>query len=116
MEFWNATAHVAGEAARLAEQVESEGFDGRTFGDTQCIAADPFVGLTLAAAAAPRLKLGVGVTNPVTRHAAVTACSIATVQLASGGRAGGARYRPRRLLPFQSWACAPPACQSSRTT
>jgi 5,10-methylenetetrahydromethanopterin reductase len=87
MEFWNATAHVAGGAARLAEQVESEGFDGLTFGDTQCIAADPFVGLTLAAAAAPRLKLGVGVTNPVTRHAAVTACSIATVQLASGGRA-----------------------------
>jgi 5,10-methylenetetrahydromethanopterin reductase len=58
-----------------------------SFGDTQCINADPFVGLTAAAAATTTLKLGVGVTNPVTRHPAVTACAIASVQVESEGRA-----------------------------
>lgn len=87
VELWNATAHTPGTAADLARQVESEGFDGLTFGDTQCISADPYIGLTLAAGAASRIRLGVGVTNPVTRHPAVTACAIASLQLASNGRA-----------------------------
>ncbi len=56
-------------------------------GDTAPLAADPYVGLTVAAATAPKLKLLVGVTNPVTRHPALTACAIASVQIESNGRA-----------------------------
>ena len=78
---------MPGTAASTARAAEREGFDGLSFGDTQHLAADPFVGLVLAAAATERLGLMVGVTNPVTRHPAVTAAAIASVQLASGGRA-----------------------------
>jgi 5,10-methylenetetrahydromethanopterin reductase len=74
-------------AEKSGTQAELDGFDGLSFGDTQDIAADPYCGLCLVARATERLKLLVGVTNPVTRHAAVTAASIATVQAESAGRA-----------------------------
>lgn len=73
MEIWLAGSNVPGEAKNMARQAEAEGFDGVSFGDTQCISPDPFVGLTAAAAVTSTLKLCVGVTNPVTRHPAVTA-------------------------------------------
>jgi 5,10-methylenetetrahydromethanopterin reductase len=87
MEVWIAGSNVPGTASKVARRAESEGFDGLSFGDTQCINGDPFVGLTAAAAATTKLKLEVGVTNPVTRHPAVTACAIASLQVESGGRA-----------------------------
>ena len=87
MEVWIAGSNVPGTASEVARRAEAEGFDGLSFGDTQCINADPFVGLTAAAIATTTLKLEVGVTNPVTRHPAVTACSIASVQVESAGRA-----------------------------
>ncbi len=87
MEVWIAGSNVPGTASEVARRAEGEGFDGLSFGDTQCINADPFVGLTAAAVVTKTLKLGVGVTNPVTRHPAVTACSIASVQVESDGRA-----------------------------
>jgi 5,10-methylenetetrahydromethanopterin reductase len=87
LEVWKASVHVAGTAERTGAQAEGDGFDGLSFGDTQDIAADPYCGLCLAARATERLKLLVGVTNPVTRNAAVTAASIATVQAESAGRA-----------------------------
>jgi len=71
----------------MARAAEGDGFDGLSFGDTQCLNADPFVGLTVAASVTTGLKLAVGVTNPVTRHPATTACAIASVQIESGGRA-----------------------------
>jgi 5,10-methylenetetrahydromethanopterin reductase len=71
----------------MGVQAEVDGFDGLSFGDTQHISADPYCGLCLVARATERLKLLVGVTNPVTRHPAVTAASIATVQTESAGRA-----------------------------
>jgi 5,10-methylenetetrahydromethanopterin reductase len=86
-EIWKATVHSPGTAAKVGVQAELDGFDGLSFGDTQHIAADPYSGLCLVARATQRLKLLVGVTNPVTRHAAVTAASIATVQAESRGRA-----------------------------
>lgn len=86
-EIWRASVHVPGQAAAAAAAAEREGFDGLSFGDTQHLAADPFVGLALAAGATERLQLMIGVTNPQTRHPAVTAAAIATVQLASAGRA-----------------------------
>jgi 5,10-methylenetetrahydromethanopterin reductase len=87
IEFWTAAANVNGRARTMAEDAEARGFDGITFGDTQCQNPDAFVGLAVAAAATTKLRLGVGVTNPVTRHPAAVACAIATVQIESGGRA-----------------------------
>ena len=49
IELWSAGASVAGQAARQASRAERDGYDGISFGDTQCVAADPYVGLTAAA-------------------------------------------------------------------
>jgi 5,10-methylenetetrahydromethanopterin reductase len=87
IELWMASSNIGGQAVSLAREAEAQGFDGVSFGDTQCQNPDAFIGLTVAAAATTRLKLGIGVTNPVTRHPAVLACAIATVQHESGGRA-----------------------------
>jgi 5,10-methylenetetrahydromethanopterin reductase len=75
--------------------------------DSQCLIADPYVGLALAAAATRRLGLGVGVTNPITRHAAVTASAIAAVQEASSGRAVLGIGRGNSSLAFLGAAPAP---------
>jgi 5,10-methylenetetrahydromethanopterin reductase len=87
-ELWVQTAlapvrELAGQAAKL----EADGWGGVMLFDSQSLIGDPYVGLALAATATTRLGLGVGVTNPVTRHAAVAASAIASVQEASGGRA-----------------------------
>ena len=87
LEVWLASVHVPGTAIACGQAAEAEGFDGISFGDTQNLAADPFGGLCLVAANTDRLGLMVGVTNPVTRHPAVTAAAIATVQVESAGRA-----------------------------
>ena len=73
--------------AELARQVESWGFAGLQVGDSQSLNADVWMELALAAAATSRIALGPGVTNPVTRHLAVTASCAATLQAESGGRA-----------------------------
>lgn len=79
-------AHVA-VAERAAARAEENGFDGILVVDSQNLAGDPFVGLALAARATSTLRLGTGVTNPATRHPAATAAAIASVHVASGGRA-----------------------------
>ena len=80
-------AGVPGTAARQAKRVEDAGYAGILMVDSQNLAGDPYVALALAAHATTTLKLGTGVTNPVTRHPAVTAAAIATVQAESSGRA-----------------------------
>ena len=87
LEIWRHAFPVAGKSAALAERVEALGFDGLLFADSQNLEGDVYVELALAARATERLRLGVGVTNPLTRHPAVTASAIATVQVESGGRA-----------------------------
>ena len=79
--------HRPGHAVTAGREAEEAGFDGISFGDTQHLAADPYAGLCLVARETERLRLLVGVTNPVTRHPAVTAAAIATVQVESAGRA-----------------------------
>jgi len=87
-EYWIQTALAPmPEVARQAAMLEADGWDGVMLFDSQSLIGDPYVALTLAATATQRLGLGVGVTNPVTRHAAVTASVAASVQAASGGRA-----------------------------
>lgn len=86
-ELWVINFPVPGAAADFATRAEALGWDGLVFADTQNITGDPYSALCLSAHRTEKLKLGVGVTNPVTRHPAVTASAIHTVQVESGGRA-----------------------------
>jgi 5,10-methylenetetrahydromethanopterin reductase len=87
VEFWTSGAGVPIANVRQAEAAEREGWDGIVYVDSQNLAGDPYIAMALAAKATTNLKLGTGVTNPWTRHPAVTASAIATVQAESQGRA-----------------------------
>jgi 5,10-methylenetetrahydromethanopterin reductase len=86
MEFWRVgqlrTRTIASEAAEL----ERAGWDGILMGDSQCLAGDCYVALAIAAQATSSIKLGVGVTNPVTRLPSVTAAAAAGLHELSEGR------------------------------
>jgi 5,10-methylenetetrahydromethanopterin reductase len=73
-----------GELARSAEEV---GFDAAWLADSQLYTKNVYVGLALAAAQTGTIKLGPGVTNPITRHLTVTANAIAGIDEVSDGRA-----------------------------
>jgi 5,10-methylenetetrahydromethanopterin reductase len=76
-----------GYTARLAHEIEVMGFDYLLCPDTQNLAPDPYGQLSLASATTEKLRLGTGVTNPITRDAAVTATALMTLQQESAGRA-----------------------------
>ena len=86
-EIWLGTFPVPGRARDVARMAEEDGWDGVAFTDSQNLSGDPFAELCLAAQATTRLKLATGSTNPTTRHPAVVASAIATVQAESHGRA-----------------------------
>ncbi len=71
----------------LAREIEAMGFAYLLCPDTQNLAPDPYGQLALASASTDQLRLGTGVTNPVTRDAAVSATALMTLQQESGGRA-----------------------------
>lgn len=75
------------EIADLVRHAEDLGFDGAWIADSQSIFRDCYSALTLAADRTSRIVLATGVTNPVTRHPAVLAGALATLQEQSGGRA-----------------------------
>lgn len=85
-EFWMLTWPIAGRTAEVAKLCEATGWDGLLVTDTQCLAAEAFVQLSFCAAATQRIRLGTGVTNPVTRDPAVLASAFTTLQQESGGR------------------------------
>ncbi len=87
MELWTTGVASPRASARTAKQVEDAGWAGFQVVDSQNLSGDPYVALALAATTTTRLGLATGVTNTVTRHASVTACSIASVQRTSNGRA-----------------------------
>jgi 5,10-methylenetetrahydromethanopterin reductase len=87
MEIWLHGFAVPGKVAELAKRAEEWGFTGLLIADSQSLTADVWVELALAAGASTRLRLGPGVSNPVTRHLAVTASAAATLQAETGGRA-----------------------------
>ena len=87
MEVWLHSFALAGKTAERARWAERAGFDGLLLADSQNLTADVWMELALAAAATERLRLGTGVTNPATRHPAVTASAAATLQAESAGRA-----------------------------
>jgi len=86
-DLWTLTVSSPGRAAGFARRAEAAGWAGMAVVDSQNLAGDSYVALTLAAQATTTLGLATGVTNPVTRHPAVTASAIASLQIASGGRA-----------------------------
>jgi 5,10-methylenetetrahydromethanopterin reductase len=108
-EVWTMGVGIPGGAERQAERAEAAGFDGILLVDSQNLAGDLYVALALAAKVTERLKLGTGVTNPVTRHPAVTAAAIATVQGESGGRAQLGIGRGDSALAYLGRAPAPVA-------
>ena len=87
IELWTNGAGMPSAFADRARRAEANGWDGITIVDSQNLSGDCYVGLAVAAGETARIRLGTGVTNPFTRHAAVTASAIATVQAVSGGRA-----------------------------
>jgi 5,10-methylenetetrahydromethanopterin reductase len=85
--IWMLAFPNAGQSVRMARWVEDSGWDGWAVADTQNLAGDPYSALSLAAYTTSRIGLGTGITNATTRHPAVTASAITTVQVESGGRA-----------------------------
>jgi 5,10-methylenetetrahydromethanopterin reductase len=79
-------AGIAGQVAfaRLAEEL---GFDLIGYGDTQNLIPDCYVVMTAMALATRRVRIGQTVSNPLTRHPAVTASAMSALQEVSGGRA-----------------------------
>ncbi|MBM4268571.1 MAG: LLM class flavin-dependent oxidoreductase [Deltaproteobacteria bacterium] len=84
---WRLIFPEPGVCVRLAQRLEEAGWDGAYVADSQNLTGDVFIALAQMAAVTERLGLATGVTNPVTRHPAVAATAIATVNEASHGRA-----------------------------
>src|SRR5258708_26481983 len=97
----------AGFTAMVAE-IESLGFGHLWVTDSSLHARNSYIYLALAAVSSSRLRLGTAVTNPVTRHPAITAAAAATLDELSAGRAIlgiGAGDRP--LLALGRRPCSP---------
>ena len=87
MEFGIISVPLPDRAVAAATAAEEDGYDVVLLPDSQNLFGDPYTELALIAKATSRIRLGTGVTNPVTRHPAVTAASIFSVHVESGGRA-----------------------------
>lgn len=72
---------------RTARAAEDNGFDLLRVGDVPSTHREAYCSLTLCAVHTNRIRLGPGVSNPQTRHPAITASSIATLDEISRGRA-----------------------------
>tara|TARA_B100001123_G_scaffold50368_1_gene51943 strand:- start:1582 stop:2583 length:1002 start_codon:yes stop_codon:yes gene_type:complete len=76
-----------GELATRAKMAEDLGFDYVGVPDSQSLWPELYVSLGVIASATERVHLGPTVTNPLTRHPAVAASAIASINRLSGGRA-----------------------------
>lgn len=70
----------------MVERIDALGYSNLWLTDSSLHARNVYAYLTLAAMASPRLLLGTAVTNPLTRHPAITAAAAATVDEISDGR------------------------------
>ena len=86
MKLWTIQTSSPRSAARRAERAEADGWAGVGVTDSQNLAGDAWVALTAMAAATDRLELGTSVTNPVTRHPAVTAAAAQSLAIIAGDR------------------------------
>ena len=85
--YWQQPSKPIDGTFSFARCYEDAGYDGLLFFDTQNLAPEALVSLTAAAKETTTLGLGTGVTNPMTRHAAVAASAFSTLQVVSNGRA-----------------------------
>jgi 5,10-methylenetetrahydromethanopterin reductase len=112
--FFLGTFPTPGRVADLARMVEADGWDGLALTDSQNLSGDVFAALAVAARATTTLTLATGATNPATRHPAVVASAMASVQVESRGRAwlGIARgdsalaYIGRKPMPLADFESA----------
>ena len=74
------------EWAELVQWIESLGFDDLWITDSSLHAGDCYVYATLALQATSRLRVGTAVTNPLTRHPAITANAFRSLSLVAPGR------------------------------
>ena len=65
---------------QLAQLAEALGFRHLWVGDSHLIWGEAYINLAAMALNTSRVTLGTGVTNPVTRHPAVTASALATLE------------------------------------
>jgi 5,10-methylenetetrahydromethanopterin reductase len=97
----------------LTAELESEGVDRLWLIDSPLAMKDVYAGLLVAAQRTTRMRLGTGVTNPLTRHPTATASAIAAVAEVSGGRAAlglgagdsavhGIGWRPARVAQVEA--------------
>lgn len=90
-----------GEFEGVVEEIEQSGFNELWLTDSSLHAKYVYAYLTLAARRTTELRLGTAVTNPITRHPAVTATAAATIDEISEGRFSlgiGAGDRPLLAL------------------
>ena len=87
IEFAATAFATPGKAVPLALAAERAGFDILHLTDSQCLRGDVYTQMMLCGQATSTIKLATGVTNPLTRHASVTAASIISIQAECGGRA-----------------------------
>jgi 5,10-methylenetetrahydromethanopterin reductase len=91
-------AAPAAELLKLAEELERLGYDYLWINDER-LERDPFTLLAAVAQRTGRVRIGPGVTNPYSRHPALVATAMATLDELSGGRAvlglgaGGTNHR-----------------------
>lgn len=86
MQLWAVQTSSARSVTRRAASLEAAGWDGMGVTDSQSLAGDAWVAITAAAATTSTLQLGTTVTNPVTRHPAVTAAAAASAAIVAGDR------------------------------
>ena len=87
--------HNLNETAVSAKLAEDQGFDYIGIPDSQSLWRELYLSLSVVANATSTVRLGPMVTNAVTRHPAVSASAIATLNEISDGRAFlGKTFRP----------------------
>ena len=79
-------AYPPAEFRSMVERIDELRYSNLWLTDSSLHARNAYAYLTLAAMTSPRLTLGTAVTNPLTRHPAITAVAAATVDEISGGR------------------------------
>lgn len=85
IEFWRSGGGFT--TIEAVKAAEAEGWDGQMFQDSLSLSPNPYVVMGACAIATDKIKLSTGVTNPLTRHIALTASGAAALQAISGGRA-----------------------------
>ncbi len=86
MKLWKLTTSFPRAARSQAAKAEADGWHGIGVTDSQNLAGDAWVALAVMAGATERLELGTTVTNPVTRHPAITASAAQSLATLAGER------------------------------